>query len=131
MAINQDFQQQDFFSRTPRDVSKDVIDWSEITGKFVDFINLERDRRMAAKAEIDKNISTTLATMDNLDVGMDVDFNNFMFEGANNMRQYLLTQEKLLKSNQISVAEFKRNLKNTEGMVTNFKNYTTDRDWET
>ena len=125
MAINQDFQQQDFFSRTPRDVSKDVIDWSEITGKFVDFINIERDRRMAAKAEIDKNISTTLATMDNLDVGMDVDFNNFMFEGANNMRQYLLTQEKLLKSNQISVAEFKRNLLNTEGMVTNFKNYTT------
>ena len=124
MAINQDFQQQDFFSRAPRDVSKDVIDWSEITGKFVDFINLERDRRMAAKAEIDKNISTTLATMDNLDVGMDVDFNNFMFEGANNMRQYLLTQEKLLKSNQISVAEFKRNLKNTEGLVTNFKNYT-------
>ena len=125
MAINQDFQQQDFFSRAPRDVSKDVIDWSEITGKFVDFINLERDRRMAAKAEIDKNISTTLATMDNLDVGMDVDFNNFMFEGANNMRQYLLTQEKLLKSNQISVAEFKRNLTNTEGLVTNFKNYTT------
>ncbi len=125
MAINQNFQQQDFFSRSPRDVSKDVVDWSEITGKFVDFINLERDRRMAAKAEIDKNISTTLATMDNLDVGMDVDFNNFMFEGANNMRQYLLTQEKLLKSNQISVAEFKRNLTNTEGLVTNFKNYTT------
>lgn len=125
MAINQNFQQQDFFSRAPRDVSKDVVDWSEITGKFVDFINIERDRRMAAKAEIDKNISTTLATMDNLDVGMDVDFNNFMFEGANNMRQYLLTQEKLLKSNQISVAEFKRNLTNTEGLVTNFKNYTT------
>jgi hypothetical protein len=80
---------------------------------------------MAAKAEIDKNISTTLATMDNLDVGMDVEFNNWMFEGANNMRQYLLTQEKLLKSGQISVAQFKRNLSNTEGTVTNFKNYTT------
>lgn len=125
MAINQNFQQLDFFSKSPRDVSKDVVDWSEITGKFVDFINIERDRRMAAKAEIDKNISTTLATMDNLDVGMDVEFNNWMFEGANNMRQYLLTQEKLLKSGQISVAQFKRNLSNTEGTVTNFKNYTT------
>jgi len=125
VAINQNFQQLDFFTRAPRDVSKDVIDWSEITGKFVDFINIERDRRMAAKAEIDKNISTTLATMDNLDVGMDVEFNNWMFEGANNMRQYLLTQEKLLKSGQISVAQFKRNLSNTEGTVTNFKNYTT------
>jgi len=125
VAINQDFQQQDFFTRAPRDVSKDVVDWSEITGKFVDFINLERDRRMAAKAEIDKNISTTLANMDNLDVGMDVDFNNWMFEGANNARQYLLTQEKLLKSGQISVAQFKRNLSNTEGTITNFKNYTT------
>ena len=125
MAINQDYQQLDFFTRSPRDVSKDVVDWSEITGKFVDFINIERDRRMAAKAEIDKNISTTLANMDNLDVGMDVDFNNWMFEGANNARQYLLTQEKLLKSGQISVAQFKRNLKNTEGTITNFKNYTT------
>ena len=125
MAINQDFQQLDFFTRAPRDVSKDVVDWSEITGKFVDFINLERDRRMAAKAEIDKNISTTLANMDNLDVGMDVEFNNWMFEGANNARQYLLTQEKLLKSGQISVAQFKRNLSNTEGTITNFKNYTT------
>jgi hypothetical protein len=57
VAINQNFQQLDFFSKSPRDVSKDVIDWSEITGKFVDFINIERDRRMAAKAEIDKNIS--------------------------------------------------------------------------
>ena len=123
MAINQDFRQIEFFKQTPRDVSKDVIDWSDITGKFVEFIQLERDRRGDAKAEIDKNIASAIGSMDDLETGMDVEFNNFMFNSANNLRQYLLTQEKLLKSNQISVSEFNKRLANTNSSLKNFKDY--------
>tara|TARA_R100000654_G_scaffold38990_1_gene64765 strand:+ start:19153 stop:20877 length:1725 start_codon:yes stop_codon:yes gene_type:complete len=123
VAINQDFRQIEFFKQTPRDVSKDVIDWSDITGKFVEFIQLERDRRGDAKAEIDKNVASAIGSMDDLETGMDVEFNNFMFNSANNLRQYLLTQEKLLKSNQISVSEFNKRLANTNSSLKNFKDY--------
>lgn len=61
--------------------------------------------------------------MDDLETGMDVEFNNFMFNSANNLRQYLLTQEKLLKSNQISVSEFNKRLANTNSSLKNFKDY--------
>lgn len=82
------------------------IDWSKITGDIVDKLNKTEKEREDKRIALDKEYSDVVKTIDSFQGSKAPTFNQFIMNGANDIRDYLYEQNKLLKSGKLKPSEY-------------------------
>jgi hypothetical protein len=89
------------------DPTKTQIDWASVTGKISEGIDAERTRRMDLKDELNKNYVDNLNTLETYSQGLDASRNQQIQGYANNYRDFIHEQNKLLKRGKITPSQYR------------------------
>lgn len=104
-----------YYKYVERD-AKDRINWSEVGKSLTDMLDEEARVRREKKAEIDENSRQDGIKLANAPTGDFDDGNTFVKKYVDNMSEYRLLQDRLLKSGQLNLSSYTRNRQNnTDG----------------
>lgn len=84
------------------------IDWGKITENIVDKLNKTEKEREDKRVALDKEYTDVVKTIDSFQGSKAPTFNQFIMNGANDIRDYLYEQNKLLKAGKIKPSEYSR-----------------------
>jgi hypothetical protein len=86
----------DFFKYVGK-ADRGIQDWSKIGKDISDGLKEVTDKRQAERARIDKLTSDAINEVNNVELGQNKTFNQFLLNGSGQTKEFLLMQEKLLK----------------------------------
>lgn len=86
----------DFFKYVGK-ADRGIQDWSKIGKDISDDLKRVTDERQAERARIDKLTSDAINEVNNVQLGQNKTFNQFLLNGSGQTKEFLLMQEKLLK----------------------------------
>ena len=86
----------DFFKYVGK-ADRGIQDWSKIGKDISDGLKEVTDQRQAERARIDKLTSDAVNEVNNVQLGQNKTFNQFLLNGSGQTKEFLLMQEKLLK----------------------------------
>ena len=86
----------DFFKYVGK-ADRGIQDWSKIGKDISDGLKEVTDKRQAERARIDKLTSDAINEVNNVQLGQNKTFNQFLLNGSGQTKEFLLMQEKLLK----------------------------------
>ena len=86
----------DFFKYVGK-ADRGIQDWSKIGKDISDDLKKVTDDRQAKRAKIDKLTSDAVNEVNNVQLGQNKTFNQFLLNGSGQTKEFLLMQEKLLK----------------------------------
>lgn len=86
----------DFFKYVGK-ADRGIQDWSKIGKDISDGLKEVTDKRQAERASIDKLTSDAINEVNNVELGQNKTFNQFLLNGSGQTKEFLLMQEKLLK----------------------------------
>jgi len=86
----------DFFKYVGK-ADRGIQDWSKIGKDISDDLKRVTDERQAERANIDKLTSDAINEVNNVELGQNKTFNQFLLNGSGQTKEFLLMQEKLLK----------------------------------
>lgn len=86
----------DFFKYVGK-ADRGIQDWSKIGKDISDDLKRVTDERQAERARIDKLTSDAINEVNNVELGQNKTFNQFLLNGSGQTKEFLLMQEKLLK----------------------------------
>ena len=102
--------------------AKDRINWNEVGKSLTDMLDEEARVRREKKAEIDENSRQDGIKLANAPTGDFDDGNTFVKKYVDNMTEYRLIQDRLLKSGQLNLSSYTRNRQNnTDGTTQIFE----------
>ena len=84
------------------------IDWGKITGDIVDKLDKTEKEREEKRVALDKEYSTVVSKIDSFQGSKAPTFNQFIMNGANDIRDYLYEQNKLLKRGKLNPSDYSR-----------------------
>ena len=82
------------------------IDWGKITEGIVEKLDKTEKEREAKRVALDKEYTDVVKTIDSFQGSKAPTFNQFIMSGANDIRDYLYQQNKLLKAGKIKPSEY-------------------------
>ena len=110
-----------YYKYVERD-AKDRINWNEVGKSLTDMLDEEARVRREKKAEIDENSRQDGIKLANAPTGDFDDGNTFVKKYVDNMTEYRLIQDRLLKSGQLNLSSYTRNRQNnTDGTTQIFE----------
>lgn len=84
------------------------IDWGKITEGIVDKLDKTEREREGKRVALDKEYTDVVKKIDSFQGSKAPTFNQFIMNGANDIRDYLYEQNKLLKSGKINPSDYSR-----------------------
>lgn len=96
-----------YYKYKPREVDRTVIDWSILTKNLSDGLIAEKERRESAKMELETKHAEQLQKLQEFEQGIDPSANDFAMKQAQNARQFLLQNHKMMTSGFKSVDDSK------------------------
>lgn len=84
------------------------IDWGGITQNILEKLDKVEESREAKRVELDKQYTDVVSTVDKYQGSKSPTFNQFVMDGANNVRNSLYEQNQLLKRGMITPSEYSR-----------------------
>ena len=84
------------------------IDWGGITQNILEKLGKVEEDREAKRVELDKQYTDVVSTVDKYQGSKSPTFNQFIMDGANNVRNSLYEQNQLLKRGMITPSEYSR-----------------------
>jgi len=84
------------------------IDWGNITQNILEKLGKVEEDREAKRVELDKQYSDVVSIVDKYQGSKSPTFNQFVMDGANNVRNSLYEQNQLLKRGMITPSEYSR-----------------------
>ena len=84
------------------------IDWGNITQNILEKLDKVEEGREAKRVELDKQYSDVVSIVDKYQGSKSPTFNQFVMDGANNVRNSLYEQNQLLKRGMITPSEYSR-----------------------
>ena len=96
-----------YYKYKPREVDRTVIDWSVLTKNLSDGLIAEKERRESAKMELETKHAEQLQKVQEFEQGLDPTANDFAMKQAQNARQFLLQNHKMMTSGFKSVDDSK------------------------
>lgn len=96
-----------YYKYKPREVDRTVIDWSVLTKNLSDGLIAEKERRESAKMELETKHAEQLQKLQEFEQGIDPSANDFAMKQAQNARQFLLQNHKMMTSGFKSVDDSK------------------------
>ena len=84
------------------------IDWGGITQNILEKLDKVEESREAKRVELDKQYTDVVSTVDKYQGSKSPTFNQFVMDGANNVRNSLYEQNQLLKRGLITPSEYSR-----------------------
>jgi len=84
------------------------IDWGGITQNILEKLDKVEEGREAKRVELDKQYSDVVSIVDKYQGSKSPTFNQFVMDGANNVRNSLYEQNQLLKRGMITPSEYSR-----------------------
>lgn len=84
------------------------IDWGKITEGIVDKLDKTEKEREEKRVALDKEYTDVVKKIDSFQGSKAPTFNQFIMNGANDIRDYLYEQNKLLKSGKIKPSDYSR-----------------------
>ena len=84
------------------------IDWGGITQNILEKLDKVEEGREAKRVELDKQYTDVVSTVDKYQGSKSPTFNQFVMDGANNVRNSLYDQNQLLKRGLITPSEYSR-----------------------
>jgi hypothetical protein len=96
-----------YYKYKPREVDRTVIDWAILTKNLSDGLIAEKERRESAKMELETKHAEQLQKVQEFDQGLDPTANDFAMKQAQNARQFLLQNHKMMTSGFKSVDDSK------------------------
>ena len=84
------------------------IDWGNITQNILEKLDKVEEGREAKRVELDKQYSDVVSIVDKYQGSKSPTFNQFVMDGANNVRNSLYDQNQLLKRGMITPSEYSR-----------------------
>jgi hypothetical protein len=84
------------------------IDWGNITQNILEKLDKVEEIREAKRVELDKQYTDVISTVDKYQGSKAPTFNQFIMDGANNVRNSLYEQNQLLKKGKITPSEYSR-----------------------
>ena len=110
-----------------RELDKTVIDWASVTKSISDNLSTEKKRREGLKLKLEEQHAEQLQKVDEFEQGINPDLNVFAMKQAQQTREFLLMNHKLMTSGLKSVDEsklIKQNVMNTwSALNTSLKTY--------
>ena len=110
-----------------RELDKTVIDWASVTKSISDNLSTEKKRREGLKLQLEEQHAEQLQKVDEFEQGINPDLNVFAMKQAQQTREFLLMNHKLMTSGLKSVDEsklIKQNVMNTwSALNTSLKTY--------
>jgi len=86
----------DFFKYVGK-ADRGIQDWSKIGKDISDGLKEVIDKRQTERARIDKLTSDAINDVNNVELGQNKTFNQFLLNGSGQTKEFLLMQERLLK----------------------------------
>ena len=99
-----------------RELDKTVIDWASVTKSISDNLSTEKKRREGLKLQLEEQHTEQLQKVNEFEQGINPDLNVFAMKQAQQTREFLLMNHKLMTSGLKSVDEsklIKQNVMNT------------------
>jgi hypothetical protein len=96
-----------YYKYKPREVDRTVIDWAILTKNLSDGLIAEKERRESAKMELETKHAEQLQKVQEFEQGLDPTANDFAMKQAQNARQFLLQNHKMMTSGFKSVDDSK------------------------
>lgn len=96
-----------YYKYKPRELDKTEIDWSSLTKILSDSLMAEKTRRETAKMDIETKHAEQLQKLNEFEQGLDPTANDFAMKQAQNARQFLLQNHKMMTSGFKSVDDSK------------------------
>jgi hypothetical protein len=99
-----------------RELDKTVIDWASVTKNISDNLSAEKKRREGLKLQLEEQHTEQLQKVNEFEQGINPDLNVFAMKQAQQTREFLLMNHKLMTSGLKSVDEsklIKQNVMNT------------------
>jgi hypothetical protein len=96
-----------YYGYKPREIDKTEIDWSALTKTLSDNLMAEKDRREAAKMDLETKQSEQLQKLNEFEQGLNPALNDVAMKAAQDSRQFLLQNHKLMTSGLKSVDDTK------------------------
>ena len=90
------------------------VDWGGITQNILEKLDKVEQEREAKRVELDKQYSDVVSIVDKYQGSKSPTFNQFVMDGANNVRNYLYEQNQLLKRGMITPSEYSRIVSTTK-----------------
>lgn len=110
-----------------RELDKTVIDWASVTKSISDNLSTEKKRREGLKLQLEEQHTEQLQKVNEFEQGINPDLNVFAMKQAQQTREFLLMNHKLMTSGLKSVDEsklIKQNVMNTWSTLnTSLKTY--------
>ena len=85
-----------------------IMDWSSITGKIATDLQKTIDERQAKREALDKEAESAVSKINEYQSSKAPTFNQFIMDGANNARDFIYEQNKLLKRGEITPSEYSK-----------------------
>ena len=111
-----------YYKYKPREVDRTVIDWATLTKNLSDGLIAEKERRESAKMELETKHAEQLQKLQEYEQGIDPTANDFAMKQAQNARQFLLQNHKLMTSGFKSVDDSKLVKQRVQDTWTNINN---------
>lgn len=108
-----------YYGYKERDLDKSIIDWAGITKTISDDILTEKTRRDELKFTLEKTQQEQLNKLNDYEQGLDKSANMFAMQEAQNHRDFLMENHRLMKSGLISVNDSKITKQNVSDTWTN------------
>lgn len=108
--------------------ANDQINWGEIGKNISDMLNKQVEQRDQRREEINTATNDIVKTLNDTTIlGQDQNANAWWQEGAGQLQDYLLMQNRLWKNGQLDNVTYKRNIENTKNntnqLINIFNNY--------
>jgi len=95
-----------YFTYERRDIDRSTINWAGIGNEISTNIKEIEDKREAQRKEIEKNHLDAISKMNTYEQGLNKGVNEFMARQANNSKQYIHEQYKMMKSGIVDPSEY-------------------------
>lgn len=102
----------EYFGYKPKDLDKSYIDWSGITKGISDEITSTLVDRQQQRDQLEKDHFERLKKLNEFNLSVDPSASSSVLKGVQNARDYLMSNQRLMKSGAISVDEAKRRAQN-------------------
>lgn len=95
------------------------VDWGGITTGITDGLREISKEREGKRAELDQVNDDLMATTNDIEMGNSVSHNNFLLEGADEYKSFLLMQNKLLKQGLLKPSDYSKAMQNSKDSWSN------------
>lgn len=95
-----------YFTYQRRDVDKSTINWAGIGKEISDNITSVQEKRESQREQIQKNHLDAISKMNTYEQGLNTGINEFMAKQANNSKNYLHQQYKMMKNGVVDPSDY-------------------------